>query len=195
MFHESPSIRLYSHRALVVIVITAVLIGSLAAGRPGRTKQPGRAQCTNNLKQLGLALHNYHDVNGTLPMDRYNGSFNGVYAYGLDCYSVHVRMLPYMEQTPLFNTFNFGIDCAATPPTRPASAPPYRALSVRPMRKATPRPAGARAITPTRGHSLLALGPELISTRTRPCPSRTVRSSPTSHTAWPHSPTVSATPP
>ena len=95
---------------LVVIAIIAVLIALLLPAVQAAREAARRAQCTNNLKQLGLALHNYHDVNGTLPMDRYNGPFNGVYTYGLDCYSVHVRLLPYMEQTPLFNTFNFAID-------------------------------------------------------------------------------------
>jgi prepilin-type N-terminal cleavage/methylation domain-containing protein/prepilin-type processing-associated H-X9-DG protein len=95
---------------LVVIAIIAVLIALLLPAVQAAREAARRAQCVNNLKQLGLALHNYHDVNGAFPMDRYNGPAFGENVYGLDCYSVHCRVLPYMEQSPLFSTFNFNIN-------------------------------------------------------------------------------------
>ena len=51
---------------LVVIAIIAVLI-ALCRRRPGRPRSGPAAQCTNNLKQIGIALHNYHDAIGAFP--------------------------------------------------------------------------------------------------------------------------------
>jgi prepilin-type N-terminal cleavage/methylation domain-containing protein/prepilin-type processing-associated H-X9-DG protein len=95
---------------LVVIAIIAVLIALLLPAVQSAREAARRAQCVNNLKQMGLALHNYVDGNLVFPMDRYNGPAFGEVVYGLDCYSAHCRVLPYMEQTPLFSTFNFNIN-------------------------------------------------------------------------------------
>jgi prepilin-type N-terminal cleavage/methylation domain-containing protein len=95
---------------LVVIAIIAVLIALLLPAVQSAREAARRAQCVNNLKQFGIALQNYHDVNGTFPVDRFNGPVFGSYTYGLDCYSALLRMLPFMEQTQTFNTFNLNLN-------------------------------------------------------------------------------------
>ncbi|MFN9287606.1 MAG: DUF1559 domain-containing protein, partial [Planctomyces sp.] len=60
-----------------------------------------RTQCKNNLKQLGLALHNYHDVHSCIPIADVDGTVNPV--------SAHARLLPYIEQTNLYNQVNFNV--------------------------------------------------------------------------------------
>jgi prepilin-type N-terminal cleavage/methylation domain-containing protein/prepilin-type processing-associated H-X9-DG protein len=76
---------------LVVIAIIAVLIGLLLPAVQKVREAAARTQCTNNLKQLGLAFHNYHDVNGMFPSE----------VTGLEP-SIFIRILPYIEQQNLY---------------------------------------------------------------------------------------------
>lgn len=98
---------------LVVIAIIAVLIALLLPAVQSAREAARRAQCVNNLKQLGLALANYEGANGVYPygMARENCgpncsfSPNGYYVGS----SLFVRMLPYFEQQVLANAYNYSL--------------------------------------------------------------------------------------
>ena len=97
---------------LVVIAIIAVLIALLLPAVQAAREASRRLQCTNNLKQLALALNNYEHANGCYP-----AAFIDVPEYLLNSYSWIVAVLPHLEQQPLYNTFNFSINAWAPPNT------------------------------------------------------------------------------
>ncbi|WP_406695281.1 DUF1559 domain-containing protein [Singulisphaera sp. Ch08] len=89
---------------LVVIAIIAVLIALLLPAVQAAREAARRAQCINNLKQIGIGLHNYaSSFSEALP----NNGYSGV-GYPND-HSPLARLLPYMEQANLFNVINFNI--------------------------------------------------------------------------------------
>ncbi|MFL5338590.1 MAG: DUF1559 domain-containing protein [Gemmataceae bacterium] len=95
---------------LVVIAIIAILIGLLLPAVQKVRDAAARAKCQNNLKQIGLALHNYHDVNGVFPSAHIEqcptGTGTGTEAGCTYFSGIFIQILPYIEQDNLFRNYN-----------------------------------------------------------------------------------------
>ncbi|MDD3588146.1 MAG: DUF1559 domain-containing protein [Thermoguttaceae bacterium] len=94
---------------LVVIAIIGILIALLLPAVQAAREAARRMQCTNNLKQLGIGLHNYHDANKFFPPTRMGATPNPVPSGNSAGWyrrnSFHVSLLPFCEQTALFDQF------------------------------------------------------------------------------------------
>jgi len=112
---------------LVVIAIIAILIALLLPAVQQAREAARRTQCRNNMKQLGLAFHNYHDVHLRLPPGCVFQAGGAAPEAGRDAgwgATWAVQILPFIDQAPLYNTYDFDLPArsinanAATSPLR-----------------------------------------------------------------------------
>jgi len=95
---------------LVVIAIIAVLIALLLPAVQAAREAARRAQCINNLKQIGIALHNYHDQNGSFPLGGVNiAPASAGWTGQSNSLSWRALLLPQMEQSNIYNALNLSV--------------------------------------------------------------------------------------
>ena len=96
-FRQRPRSGFTLVELLVVIAIIGILVALLLPAVQAAREAARRMQCSNNLKQLSLAVHNYHDTNNAFPLP-YQQSISHL-----------ARLLPYLEQSPLYDQVNFNV--------------------------------------------------------------------------------------
>jgi len=97
---------------LVVIAVIGILVALLLPAVQAAREAARRMQCTNNSKQMGLAFHNYHDVYKQLPLTMPGGGKPAAGGCTTGFYSWMAYILPYVEQSPLYDQIDFNIEMA-----------------------------------------------------------------------------------
>lgn len=92
---------------LVVIAIIGILVSLLLPAVQAAREAARRMQCQNNVKQMGLALHNYHGVHNSLPPAW--ADWNGVYASPVRSAQANVAILPYLEQANVAERYDYNV--------------------------------------------------------------------------------------
>ena len=99
---------------VVAIGIIVILIGLLLPAAQAAREAARNSACKNNLRQIGLALAGYHDSNLSYPTSIMVGH-RGAPRY-LGYYSVHAKILPYLEQASIYSAINFQVETIPSPP-------------------------------------------------------------------------------
>jgi prepilin-type N-terminal cleavage/methylation domain-containing protein/prepilin-type processing-associated H-X9-DG protein len=94
---------------LVVIAIIGVLIALLLPAVQAAREAARRAQCTNNMKQIGLGVANYESAHGAYPASYGTLNYDGTSWGTWGSFSPQAMLLPFVEQTPLYNSINIGL--------------------------------------------------------------------------------------
>jgi len=98
---------------LVVIAIIGTLVGLLLPAVQAAREAARRSTCANNLKQLGLALHNYHDAQKRYPLSSWSSLVSGAYSY--DGHTINTWLLPYVEEAAVYSKLNLDVPSSSAP--------------------------------------------------------------------------------
>ncbi|QDT65165.1 DUF1559 domain-containing protein [Calycomorphotria hydatis] len=107
---------------LVVIAVIAILIALLLPAVQQARETARRSSCQNNFKQVGIALHNYHDAHSVFPLSDHRDDGRGGSCTGTEWnvtdiyrYSWGAMLLPYLEQAAIYQEFDFGVNYNSSP--------------------------------------------------------------------------------
>ena len=113
--------------ALVVVSVIGLLMTLLLPAVQSAREAARRSQCENNLKQIGLALHAYQASNNTFPVNwglpRVDPVLKGDFVVGDRPYSALARILPYLDQAPLYASINYQVENFPTDPSSDFATP------------------------------------------------------------------------